>query len=173
MAVCHSLNVQLPPLSQLLKWNHFMARGLPLRVLQQQQQQQRHSQILMLSIQRAGSRLHTSSSLPWIGSPPVMWPGPGAAHMLPVKSFASDAAAAQSVQSETRHYRLLKRKARLDELCVEKFPQYSRTMIQSWILQGKVTVDGKAAFKAGTPVSRVSNITITAEIPKFVCRIQT
>jgi hypothetical protein len=25
---------------------------------------------------------------------------------------------------------------RLDELCMERFPQYSRTLIQSWILQG-------------------------------------
>ena len=30
-----------------------------------------------------------------------------------------------------------KHKQRLDEFCQEKFPQYSRTQIQSWILQGE------------------------------------
>lgn len=29
------------------------------------------------------------------------------------------------------------RKKRLDELCVERFQQYSKTFIQSWILQGR------------------------------------
>ncbi|CAM6100001.1 unnamed protein product [Calypogeia fissa] len=159
MAVCLSFNLQLPPLSQLLKLNHFMGHGLPLRVVQQL-----HSRTLLVPIQRVGTRLHTSS-LPWIGSSPRMRAGAG--HILTIKSFASDGAGAQSVQSQTR---VLKRKARLDELCVEKFPQYSRTMIQSWILQGKVTVDGKAAFKAGTLVPRISNINITAKVPKFVCR---
>ncbi|KAG2561005.1 hypothetical protein PVAP13_8KG003604 [Panicum virgatum] len=42
---------------------------------------------------------------------------------------------------------------------VVEFQQYSRTYIQSWILQGKVIVDGK-----------VSVIEIKAEIPKYVCR---
>ncbi|KAE9463682.1 hypothetical protein C3L33_04399, partial [Rhododendron williamsianum] len=44
------------------------------------------------------------------------------------------------------------RKKRLDELCVERFQQYSKTFIQSWILQGKVFVNGKLANKAGNPV---------------------
>lgn len=30
------------------------------------------------------------------------------------------------------------RKRRLDEVCVDKFQQYSRTFIQSWILQGEL-----------------------------------
>nr|XP_023929374.1 uncharacterized protein LOC112040716 [Quercus suber] len=29
-----------------------------------------------------------------------------------------------------------KKKRRLDEICLERFQQYSRTFIQSWILQG-------------------------------------
>ncbi|XP_010527347.1 PREDICTED: uncharacterized protein LOC104804704 isoform X2 [Tarenaya hassleriana] len=65
---------------------------------------------------------------------------------------------------------LPKKKRRLDEVCVERFEQYSRTLIQSWILQGKVFVDGKKVSKAGTPVSNSSVIEITAEVPKYVCR---
>lgn len=62
------------------------------------------------------------------------------------------------------------RKKRLDEVCLERFQQYSRTYIQSWILQGKVIVDGKVVNKSGTPVSDKSTVEIKAEIPKYVCR---
>ncbi|PON65930.1 hemolysin A /rRNA methyltransferase TlyA [Trema orientale] len=62
------------------------------------------------------------------------------------------------------------RKRRLDEICVERFQQYSRTFIQSWILQGKVFVDGKVINKAGTPVSDKAVVEIVAEVPKYVCR---
>ncbi|KAF3948023.1 hypothetical protein CMV_025927 [Castanea mollissima] len=62
------------------------------------------------------------------------------------------------------------RKRRLDEICLERFQQYSRTFIQSWILQGKVSVDGKVVNKAGTPVSEKAVVQIMAEIPKYVCR---
>ncbi|KAK4756406.1 hypothetical protein SAY87_006533 [Trapa incisa] len=65
---------------------------------------------------------------------------------------------------------ILKKKKRLDELCVERYEQYSRTLIQSWILQGKVTVDGRVVNKAGTPVSNKASVEINAEIPKYVCR---
>ncbi|KAK4573590.1 hypothetical protein RGQ29_031513 [Quercus rubra] len=63
-----------------------------------------------------------------------------------------------------------KKKRRLDEICLERFQQYSRTFIQSWILQGKVSVDGKVVNKAGTPVSEKAVVQIMAEIPKYVCR---
>lgn len=63
-----------------------------------------------------------------------------------------------------------KKKKRLDEVCLERFQQYSRTFIQSWILQGKVHVDGKVVNKAGTPVSDKAVVEILAEIPKYVCR---
>lgn len=66
--------------------------------------------------------------------------------------------------------RLMKRKMRLDELCMEQFPQYSRSLIQSWILQGKVIVDGRPAAKAGSSVKPTSKIDIIAEVPKYVCR---
>ncbi|OMO65395.1 hypothetical protein CCACVL1_21536 [Corchorus capsularis] len=63
-----------------------------------------------------------------------------------------------------------KKKKRLDEICLERFQQYSRTFIQSWILQGKVYVNGKVVNKAGTPVSDKAVVEIMAEIPKYVCR---
>ncbi|KAK4375013.1 hypothetical protein RND71_005690 [Anisodus tanguticus] len=61
-------------------------------------------------------------------------------------------------------------KRRLDELCLERFQQYSRTFIQSWILQGKVLVDGKVVTKAGTQIPDKAVVEIMAEIPKYVCR---
>ncbi|KAJ6329628.1 hypothetical protein OIU77_011157 [Salix suchowensis] len=67
-------------------------------------------------------------------------------------------------------FNYLKKKRRLDEICLERFQQYSRTFIQSWILQGKVFVDGKVVNKAGTPVSEKSVVEIIAEVPKYVCR---
>ncbi|KAM3311424.1 hypothetical protein ACQJBY_031849 [Aegilops geniculata] len=63
-----------------------------------------------------------------------------------------------------------KKKKRLDEACLERYQQYSRTYIQSWILQGKVHVNGRVVNKAGTQVSDKSVIEIKAEIPKYVCR---
>ncbi|KAG5586233.1 hypothetical protein H5410_046667 [Solanum commersonii] len=63
-----------------------------------------------------------------------------------------------------------KKKRRLDELCLERFQQYSRTFIQSWILQGKVFVDGKVVTKAGTQIPDKAVVEIMAEIPKYVCR---
>lgn len=75
----------------------------------------------------------------------------------------------ETASSQTKQ-RLAKRKMRLDELCMEKFPQYSRTLIQSWILQGKVIVDGRPAAKAGSSVKATSIIDIIAEVPKYVCR---
>ncbi|GLT77737.1 hypothetical protein SLA2020_492970 [Shorea laevis] len=63
-----------------------------------------------------------------------------------------------------------KKKRRLDEICLERFQEHSRTLIQSWILQGKVYVDGKVVNKAGTPVSEKAVVEIIAEVPKYVCR---
>nr|XP_025636688.1 uncharacterized protein LOC112731986 isoform X4 [Arachis hypogaea] len=64
----------------------------------------------------------------------------------------------------------VKKKKRLDEICLEKYQQYSRSIIQSWILQGKVYVNGKVINKAGTPVSEKAVVEIIAEVPKYVCR---
>ncbi|KMZ68552.1 putative Hemolysin A [Zostera marina] len=74
----------------------------------------------------------------------------------------------------TRHERIenqkIQKKKRLDEVCLERFQQYSRTYIQSWIMRGKVLVDGKVVHKSGTPISNKSVVEIKAEIPKYVCR---
>ncbi|KAG8477899.1 hypothetical protein CXB51_027488 [Gossypium anomalum] len=72
--------------------------------------------------------------------------------------------------SKSEKLQIPKKKKRLDELCLERFQQYSRTFIQSWILQGKVYVNGKVVNKAGTPVSDKAVVEIIAEIPKYVCR---
>ncbi|XP_022771577.1 uncharacterized protein LOC111314456 isoform X2 [Durio zibethinus] len=84
------------------------------------------------------------------------------AHMhSPFRSFAV---------AKSEKLKIPKKKKRLDEICLERFQQYSRSFIQSWILQGKVYVNGKMVNKAGTPVSDKAVIEITAEIPKYVCR---
>ena len=42
--------------------------------------------------------------------------------------------------------------------------------MQSWIAQGKVSVNGKVLTKAGAPVPPDAAVVITADVPKFVCR---
>jgi len=61
-------------------------------------------------------------------------------------------------------------KQRLDELTVARNPELSRTVVQSWIAQGKVLVDGQPITKAGTKVKPSVKIEVIAEQPKFVCR---
>ena len=61
-------------------------------------------------------------------------------------------------------------KQRLDELTIARFPEHSRTVVQSWIAQGKVLVDGQPVLKAGTKVKPTVVVDIIAEQPKFVCR---
>ncbi|XP_077225521.1 bacterial hemolysin-like protein isoform X2 [Tasmannia lanceolata] len=81
-------------------------------------------------------------------------------HSYPLRTFAT--AKFEKIQP--------KKKRRLDEICLERFQQYSRTFIQSWIIQGKVFVDGKVVNKAGTPISDKAIVEIMAEVPKYVCR---
>ena len=61
-------------------------------------------------------------------------------------------------------------KKRLDARLVEQYPEYSRTQLQSWILQGKVLVNGVPEKKAGTTIADDAEVILTAEQPKFVCR---
>ena len=61
-------------------------------------------------------------------------------------------------------------KKRLDLFISEKYPQYSRRQIQSWIMQGKVTVEDKVVTKAGTQVSEDAQISIDLQEPKYVSR---
>ncbi|KAA8550516.1 hypothetical protein F0562_002200 [Nyssa sinensis] len=117
-------------------------------------------QVLKLPILR---RCCNSSRSSWFflskSSNSVRWVKP---HVhFSVRSFAA---------AKSGKIQLQKKKRRLDEICLERFQQYSRTFIQSWILQGKVFVDGKVVNKAGTPVSDKAVVEIMAEVPKYVCR---
>ncbi len=61
-------------------------------------------------------------------------------------------------------------KKRLDSLVQEHFPTLTKTLIQSYIMQGKVLVDGKVITKPGVAVSEELPIILEIEEPKFVCR---
>lgn len=53
---------------------------------------------------------------------------------------------------------------------MELAPQYSRNVVQSFIAQGKVLVNGQPVTKAGTKVGEGVSVRLTAEVPKYVCR---
>lgn len=54
---------------------------------------------------------------------------------------------------------------------MELRPDLSKTVVQSFIVQGKVFVDGQRASKAGMQVKADAVITFKgAELPKYVCR---
>jgi len=61
-------------------------------------------------------------------------------------------------------------KKRLDLFIHEKFPQYSRRQIQSWIMQGKVFVDERVITKPGTQVGDDIKLKLDIEEPKYVGR---
>lgn len=61
-------------------------------------------------------------------------------------------------------------KKRLDQLVHEQQPQYSKTQIQSWIMQGKVKVDGQIVTKPGTMLDVTVALTYDIQEPKFVSR---
>lgn len=62
------------------------------------------------------------------------------------------------------------KKRRLDHILLEREPQFSRQQIQSWIMQGKVKIDGKIITKSGTAVSEDAVIELEIEEPKYVSR---
>lgn len=62
------------------------------------------------------------------------------------------------------------KKKRLDQLVHEKEPQYSRAQIQSWIMQGKVSVDGKIITKPGTIIAVDAPLSYDFNEPKYVSR---
>jgi len=64
----------------------------------------------------------------------------------------------------------MKNKKRLDVFVHELFPKYSRRQIQSWIMQGKVTVDDKVVTKSGTQVADDVKIVMNVQEPKYVGR---
>jgi len=61
-------------------------------------------------------------------------------------------------------------KKRLDALVLEKYPQYSRRQIQSWIMQGKILVDNHPITKPGTQLKPDIEIFLNAKEPKYVSR---
>lgn len=61
-------------------------------------------------------------------------------------------------------------KKRLDQLVAEKTPHYSRRQIQSWIMQGRVTVDGEIVTKPGSAVAEDAVIAVDVQEPKYVSR---
>jgi 23S rRNA (cytidine1920-2'-O)/16S rRNA (cytidine1409-2'-O)-methyltransferase len=64
----------------------------------------------------------------------------------------------------------MKQKKRLDQLVQEKAPAFSRRHIQSYIMQGKVRVDGTVITKPGMLVSEDARLEYDFEEPKFVSR---
>jgi 23S rRNA (cytidine1920-2'-O)/16S rRNA (cytidine1409-2'-O)-methyltransferase len=61
-------------------------------------------------------------------------------------------------------------KKRLDQLMHEQQSQYSRAQIQSWIMQGKVSVNGKVVNKPGTMIADDAVLSYAIEEPKYVSR---
>jgi 23S rRNA (cytidine1920-2'-O)/16S rRNA (cytidine1409-2'-O)-methyltransferase len=64
----------------------------------------------------------------------------------------------------------MKKKLRLDLLLIQQYPQYSRQTIQSFIMQGKVSVDGAVVTKSGTILADDIEIVCNLERPKYVSR---
>ncbi len=62
------------------------------------------------------------------------------------------------------------KKIRLDALVEQIYPDHSRRLIQSWIMQGNVLVDGVPVTKPGTQLKPDVVITCTAEEPPYVSR---
>jgi 23S rRNA (cytidine1920-2'-O)/16S rRNA (cytidine1409-2'-O)-methyltransferase len=61
-------------------------------------------------------------------------------------------------------------KQRLDQVVSGLYSHYSRAQIQSWIMQGKVLVNGTVITKSGAPVAPDAEIIVTVEEPKYVSR---
>lgn len=61
-------------------------------------------------------------------------------------------------------------KKRFDVVVSERYPLYSRRQIQSWIMQGKILVDGQAQTKPGVLVHEDVPLTMNIEEPKYVGR---
>lgn len=65
---------------------------------------------------------------------------------------------------------MAKEKKRLDLILTERHPEWSRTQIHSWIVQGKVQVDKEIITKAGTIIGPDADIQLYIEVPKYVSR---
>lgn len=67
-------------------------------------------------------------------------------------------------------YNQMKHKLRLDLVLHNLFPQYSRQQLQTWIMQGKVQVEGQIITKAGTLILPTADIITAFSEPKYVSR---
>ncbi len=61
-------------------------------------------------------------------------------------------------------------KRRLDQVILERYPQFSRNYIQSLIMQEKVTVNDKTITKPGILIKEDAVITLDTHEPKYVSR---
>jgi 23S rRNA (cytidine1920-2'-O)/16S rRNA (cytidine1409-2'-O)-methyltransferase len=61
-------------------------------------------------------------------------------------------------------------KKRVDQRVQELYPQFTKTVIQSFIAQGKVTVNGKIVTKAGAQVKDEDTVELTSAEQKYVSR---
>lgn len=61
-------------------------------------------------------------------------------------------------------------KSRLDQLVLEMLPIYSKTQIQSYIMQGKVKVNGRVVTKPGQAIAVDAKIECDIHEPKYVSR---
>lgn len=62
-------------------------------------------------------------------------------------------------------------KKRLDLMVHEQHPEWSRRQIQDWIIDGRVSVDGKVICKPGQQISpEVQQILLQTDAPRFVSR---
>lgn len=67
-------------------------------------------------------------------------------------------------------YPKMSTKARLDQLVIEILPVYSKTQVQSYIMQGKIKVNGTVVTKPGQAVARDAKIECDIQEPKYVSR---
>lgn len=61
-------------------------------------------------------------------------------------------------------------KKRLDQIFHERHPEFSKTQIQSWIMQGKVKVNDQIVTKPGTMINPDAALSYSIEQPKYVSR---
>jgi 23S rRNA (cytidine1920-2'-O)/16S rRNA (cytidine1409-2'-O)-methyltransferase len=64
----------------------------------------------------------------------------------------------------------MKKRTRLDHVLAELYPHFSKTFIQSLIMQGKVRIDGEPLTKPGTLITSTEGIRVDAEVPRYVSR---
>jgi len=86
------------------------------------------------------------------------------------KSIQNDDSKDVTEASNGQDYATKRKRMRLDEICREQYPEFSRNVIQSFIAQGKVLVDGVPVLKAGAQIKPNASINVTGNVPKFVCR---